>query len=138
VDPFKAVLSAVYEPQLAARLPDSLSLSDVSQLLSESGRMLIEKNLIACTQLAFLGAYLLEPDNLKFGLQLSEVYRATGEPWKAVQVYEDQIKVYPKELELFEKLRDGYRELGAQDAVRLCGEHLSQLRGSGAFAQQAC
>ena len=100
--------------------------------------MLIEKELIACTQLAFLGAYLLEPDNLQFGLQLAEVYRVTGEPWKAVQVYEDQIKLYPTEPELFRKLRTVYADLGANDAVRLCDEHLGQLTGYRPPAQQAC
>jgi len=138
VDPFRAVLAAVYEQQLADSLPANLSLSNVSRMHSESGRMLIEKNLIACTQLAFLGAYLLEPENLQYGLQLAEVYRATGEPWRAVQVYEDQIKAYPTEPELFRKLREVYDELGAHDAVRLCDEHLAQLTGSGPSAQQAC
>jgi len=100
--------------------------------------MLIDKNLIACAQLAYLGAYLVEPDSLQYGLQLAEVYRTTGETWKAVQVYEDQIKVYPTEPELFRKLRAVYGDLGANDAVQLCDEHLAQLMGSGSPAQQAC
>lgn len=136
VDPLKAVLSAVYEQKLGDNLPAQLSVRAMSQLLSECGRMLIEKNLIACTQLAFLGAYLLEPENLQYGLQLAEVYRATGEPWKAVKVYEDQIKAYPTEPELFKKLREVYADLGAQDAVRLCDEHLAQLSGGQGPAQQ--
>jgi len=139
VDPLKAVLSAVYEQELGANLPAQLSVQAMGQLLSESGRMLIEKNLIACTQLAFLGAYLLEPENLQYGLQLAEVYRAMNDPWKAVKVYEEQIKAYPTEPELFKKLREVYTDLGAHDAVRLCDEHLAQLSGgSGPSAQQAC
>jgi tetratricopeptide (TPR) repeat protein len=138
-DPLRVVLSAVYEQRLGDTLPEQLSVQAMGQLLSECGRMLIEKNLIACTQLAFLGANLLEPDNLQYGLQLAEVYRVTGEPWKAVQVYEDQIKAYPTEPELFKKLREVYTDLGAQDAVSLCDQHIAQLTGgSGPSAQQAC
>lgn len=136
VDPLRAVLGAIYEKQLADSLPAELSVSATGQLLSESGRMLIEKNLVPCAQLAFLGAYLLEPENLQYGLQLAEVYRATGEPWKAVKVYEDQIKAYPTEPELFRKLRSVYEDLGAHDAVRLCDEHLGQLNGGNGSAQQ--
>ncbi|MCH2665229.1 glycosyltransferase [bacterium] len=139
VDPFKAVLAALYNPQLAKSLPDELTVKGMSQLLSESGRMLIEKNLIACSLLAFLGAYLLEPDSLHYGLQLAELYRTASEPWKAVQVYEEQIKAYPTEPELFRKLREVYVDLGAQEAVQLCDEHLAQLSGGrGSSVQQAC
>lgn len=138
IDPLRVVLSAVYEQPLGDSLPNSLSAPDIAKLLSECGRMLIEKNLIACTQLSFLGAYLLDPVNLQYGLQLAEVYRTTGEPWKAVQVYEDQIKAYPTEPELFKKLREVYNDLGAHDAVRLCDEHLGQLTGSDPSTQLAC
>ena len=81
---------------------------------------------------------MLDPVNLQYGLQLAEVYRTTGEPWKAVQVYEDQIKAYPTEPELFKKLREVYNDLGAHDAVRLCDEHLGQLTGSDPSTQLAC
>ena len=141
VNALKDVLSAVYEKGLADSLPEQLSKQAMGQLLSESGRMLIEKNLIACTQLAFIGAYLVEPENLQYGLQLAQVYCVTGEPWKAVKVYEEQIRAYPTEPELFRKLREVYVDLGAEDAVRLCDEHLAQWSGGGGqglTTQQAC
>lgn len=121
------ILRVVYDDQLAGGLPSELDREAVAQLLAESGRMLIEKGIIPCARLAYLGAHLADPRSVQYGLQLAEIHTATGQPWRAVQVYESLIQSFPTEPELYRKLGACYQAMDAHESAALCAEQVVAL-----------
>ncbi len=124
------ILTAVYEGGLGGGIPPEMSREAVAQLLAESGRMLIEKQLVPCGRLAYLGAYLADPGSVHYGLQLAEIYNATGQTWLAVEVYEMLIQSFPTEPELFRKLGASYSALGAAESAEMCERQVQALGGA--------
>ena len=96
-------------------------------VIVETGRMLIEKGIIPCARLAYLGAHLADPRLVQYGLQLAEIHTATGQPWRAVQVYESLIQSFPTEPELYRKLGACYQSMGAHESAALCAEEVVAL-----------
>ena len=121
------ILSSVYEENMNDGVPRQLSRGALAQLLAESGRMLIEKQLIPCARLAYLGAYLSDPSAVHYGLQLAEIYNTTGQSWLAVEVYESLIQSFPTEPELFRKLGASYTAMGAAESAEMCAQQVRAL-----------
>ena len=118
---------AVYGTALQLDLPQDVSAEALAQVLAECGVMLLTKQFAVCARLAFLAAHLLRPGSIEIALQLAEVYRATDAMWKAVAIYEALIQKYPTVLELFQKLGDCYKAMGAHEAARMCSERVAAL-----------
>ena len=123
------ILKAVYGEALTMAVPGGAGPAELAQLLAECARMLLERGIVPCARLGFLSAYLLTPDSVTVALQLGEVYRATGEAWKAVAVYEAMIQRNPSEPELFRKLGACYETLEAPEAAQMCSERAAALEG---------
>ena len=123
------ILRAVYGETLTMAVPEAAGPVELAQLLAECARMLLERRIVPCARLGFLSAYLLTPDSVTVALQLGEVYRATGEAWKAVAVYEAMIQRNPSEPELFRKLGACYETLEAPEAAQMCSERAAALEG---------
>jgi glycosyltransferase involved in cell wall biosynthesis/Tfp pilus assembly protein PilF len=121
------ILASVYEGSLGDGVPLGLTPEALAQLLAESGRMLIEKQLIPCARLAYQGAYLSDPRAVHYGLQLAEIYNTTGQSWLAVEVYESLIQSFPTEPELFRKLGASYTAMGAVESAEMCAQQVWTL-----------
>jgi len=118
---------AVYGAALQGDLPQDISAEALAQVLAECGYMLLKKQIAICARLAFLAAHLLSPDSMEISLQLAEVYRATNAVWQAVAIYEALIQKVPTVAELFQKLGDCYKTMGAHEAARMCSERVAVL-----------
>jgi lipopolysaccharide biosynthesis regulator YciM len=121
------ILKAVYGETLTMTMPHEAGPADLAQLLAECARMLLERRIVPCARLGFQSAHLLDPGSVTVALQLGEVYRATGEAWKAVAVYEGMIQRNPAEPELFRKLGACYEALEAPEAAEMCAERAKAL-----------
>ena len=126
------ILASVYDGGLGNGLPEGVTRETLAQLLAESGRMLIEKNLVPCARLAYLAAYLSDPSAVHYGLQLAEIYTVTGQTWLAVEVYESLIQTFPTEPELFRKLGASYSAMGATESAQMCARQVQTLESASA------
>ncbi|MBB30898.1 MAG: hypothetical protein CME25_18570 [Gemmatimonadetes bacterium] len=123
------ILRAVYGSGTLPMLPDGVGAPALAQLFAESGRKLLAGRVVVCARLGFLTAHLLDPASMEFALQLAEVFRASGELWRAIPLYEKMIQSQPTEPELFRKLGQCYLEMGAPEAAQLCEDQVVALAG---------
>ncbi|MDA0749039.1 MAG: tetratricopeptide repeat protein, partial [bacterium] len=128
-----AVLRVVYGQALQMTLPPNTGAAELAQLLAESGRMLLGRQLPVCARLAYLAAYLLDSSSKELTLQLAEIFRSTGEAHRAVPLYELLIQAEPSEADLFRRLGACYEAMGVPEAVQLCVQQVAALEGSQAI-----
>jgi tetratricopeptide (TPR) repeat protein len=79
-----------------------------------------------CARLAFLAAYCLNksPEN---GLLLADIYKRTGDVWKAIEVYESLIRLQPTNPDLFRQLGQCYLAIGSQESAQMCEQQVQAL-----------
>jgi tetratricopeptide (TPR) repeat protein len=121
------ILKGVYGSDTLPMLPDGVSEAALAQLFAESGRKLLTSRIVVCARLAYLIAHLLDEDSIEFALQLAEVFRASGEIWRAIPIYEKIIRSQPTDPGLFKKLGQCYQDMGAPEAAQLCEDQVVAL-----------
>jgi tetratricopeptide (TPR) repeat protein len=120
------VLDAVYVGTLQMTIPEQAGANDLAALFGECGNMLIQQQQGVCARLAFLAAYCLNksPEN---GLLLADIYKRTGDVWKAIEVYESLIRLQPTNPDLFRQLGQCYLAIGSQESAQMCEQQVQAL-----------
>ncbi|MBT3602808.1 MAG: tetratricopeptide repeat protein, partial [Candidatus Latescibacteria bacterium] len=120
------ILSAVYGGTLQMAIPDQAGVNDLAALLSECGNMLSQQEQGVCARLSFLAASCLNksPENM---LQLADIYKRTGDVWKAIDVFESLIRHQPTNPDLFRQLGECYRAIGSEASAQMCEQQVQAL-----------
>ena len=107
-------------------LPREVTATDMAQLFTEAGRILVGHGQPQSAAFAFETGYILDPDSQAAGLSLAEVLRHQGDVWKAIEVYEKMIQASP-DATLFRKLGACYQQIQADVAAEACEKQASEL-----------
>jgi tetratricopeptide (TPR) repeat protein len=120
------IFNTVYGGALNMAIPKEAGAVDLAVLLSECGNMLLQQKQGVCARLAFLAAYELNksPENM---IQLADIYKRTGDMWKAVEVYESLIRLQPTNPDLFRQLGQCYRAIGSEESAQMCDAQVQAL-----------
>ena len=107
-------------------LPAQMGAPDLAALLGECGNMLVQQEQGVCARLAFLAACCLHktPENM---MQLADIYKRTGDVWKAIAVFEDLIRLQPTNPDLFRQLGQCYVAIGSPESAQMCEQQVKAL-----------
>ena len=107
-------------PDLQREPDDTRTAVEAARTAERLGLALLKRNQIKCAELAFWAAVLLDGNLIEARRALSEVLYVEGSFWKAVAQLEAVLLVFPRDAPAFKRLGDCYKQLGVDEAARLC------------------